>query len=182
VFGRTLRARVLGVKRDDSRWSAEHRSRLYRRQAGRARRAELEAGLRTILGGSPGSDWRLLTLEESDPLIQRLRAFWKEHGRTYAFRHLPVDRAEVGPSAARHVARLASHERVLVFFYESEQVGLLELSAESFARASTTLIDLDGNLIAATSLGGRWGFVIDVDRNDDLEQFEMDAWDMTQAP
>jgi hypothetical protein len=80
------------------------------------------------------------------------------------------------------VARLASHERVLVFFYEAEQVGLLELSAESFARASTTLIDMDGQLIAATSLGGRWGFVIDVDTNDDLEQFEIDAWDMTQAP
>jgi hypothetical protein len=127
-------------------------------------------------------DWRLLTLEESDPLIQRMRALWKDHGITYAFRHLPVDRAEVGPSAARHVARLASHERVLVFFYEAEQVGLLELSAESFARASTTLIDMDGQLIAATSLGGRWGFVIDVDTNDDLEQFEIDAWDMTQAP
>jgi len=141
------------VKRDDSRWSAEQRSRLYRRQAGRVRPAELEAVLPAVLDG----DWRLLTLEESDPLIQRMRALWKEHGITYAFRHLPVDRAEVGPSAARHVARLASHERVLVFFYESEQVGLLELSAESFGRASTMLIDPDGNRIRASFFGGNCG-------------------------
>jgi hypothetical protein len=167
---------------DAFRRSAEQRPRLYRRQAGRARRAELEAALPSILDGASDHDWRLLTLEESDPLIQNVRNSWKERGNTDDTRWLPVERAEIEPTATRQAARLPHDERLLVFFHDADLVGLLELSAEAFGRVATRLIDLDGEIIGANTVSGGWRFGIDVHEEDDLEHFEIAAWDEEQEP
>jgi hypothetical protein len=159
---------------DTSRWSPEERSRLYRRQAGRARRAELEAALPSLLGRQASGDWRLLTLEESDQLIEAMRTSARRAAELRPpEKWLPVERADLGPIVIRHAAHLPREERVLVHFYDSERVGLLELSAETFGRAATTLIDLDGNIIGAWTSDHTWHCAIDVDKDDGVEQFEI---------
>ena len=159
---------------DTSRWPPEERSRLYRRQAGRARRAELEAALPSLLNGHAAGDWRLLTLEESDRLIENMRgaAVLRSHHEW-----LPVERGDLGPTAARQAARRPREERVLVWFHDSDVVGLLELSAEAFGRAARMLIDLDGEIIGAWTINHTWRFDIDVDKDDGVEQFQIRLWD-----
>jgi hypothetical protein len=115
-------------------------------------------------------------------LIESLRASRREHGNADAIPWLPLERAELAPAATRHAARLPRDARLLVFFHDADSVGVLELSAEAFGRVATRLIDLDGEIITATTVSGGWRFLIDLDKEADLERFEIAAWDASQAP